>query len=462
MALEKLCLENRTSLPDLDAFHFDQSSETFRSLPGAAQDAKIAVAACMQLIAILSPPTDTNFGLTKLIFGKGHLSFATRTCLEANITEILREAGPEGLHINDIASKCGLDPSKLGRVIRYLVIHHIYREVKPDVFTNNRTSSTMDTGKPLDKLISEPDRKYDDTGFPALISHFMDVDQKCGAVGWDVLKDPVLGHSCDLTETIFSRAFNTKSKYWDFFDHPENHYMRRRFDYAMKGLGAIEDHDMVLHAFSWEDLDKGSVIVDVGGGIGTAMLPLARRYPNFDIVIQDLPIVIEEGTKFWSQNLPDAVANGNIKLHAHNFFDEQPIKNASVFYLRHVLHDWPMPDMVKILQRLRDVAAANTTLIILDYILPYSCKMFADKDAVSIASARYYSEAPEPLLPNYGAVSHGPYTMDLTMMFHYNSQEHTYLSLKSLLDASGWRLVRLRAIDPRNDYFQSIECKILA
>lgn len=63
--------------------------------------------------------------------------------------------------------KCGLDPSKLGmyectgnfcimnalihipvgRIIRYLVIHHVYRELKPDVFANNRISATLDTGK---------------------------------------------------------------------------------------------------------------------------------------------------------------------------------------------------------------------------------------------------------------------------------------------------------------------------
>ena len=41
-----------------------------------------------------------------------------------------------------------------GRVLRLLATHHIFREVSPDVFTNNRISSLLDTGKPLEELSS--------------------------------------------------------------------------------------------------------------------------------------------------------------------------------------------------------------------------------------------------------------------------------------------------------------------
>lgn len=38
-------------------------------------------------------------------------------------------------------------------------------------------------------------------------------------------------------------------------------------------------------------------MVDVGGGIGVTISPLAERYPDLNIVIQDLPIVVGEGQK---------------------------------------------------------------------------------------------------------------------------------------------------------------------
>ena len=39
--------------------------------------------------------------------------------------------------------------------MRMMATHHVYREVKPDVFTNNRISSKLDTGKPSAEIIAE-------------------------------------------------------------------------------------------------------------------------------------------------------------------------------------------------------------------------------------------------------------------------------------------------------------------
>jgi hypothetical protein len=36
-----------------------------------------------------------------------------------------------------------------------MAAHHIYREVKPDIFTNNRISSLLDTRKPSAEVIAE-------------------------------------------------------------------------------------------------------------------------------------------------------------------------------------------------------------------------------------------------------------------------------------------------------------------
>ena len=39
--------------------------------------------------------------------------------------------------------------------MRMMATHHIYLEVKPDVFTNNRISSLLDTMKPSAEIIAE-------------------------------------------------------------------------------------------------------------------------------------------------------------------------------------------------------------------------------------------------------------------------------------------------------------------
>lgn len=83
---------------------------------------------------------------------------------------------PQGLHVKDIAVKNGMDASILGssrslrfgpvmcrfdirtpsaRILRLLATHHVFREVRPDVFTNNRLSSVVDTQKASAELFAK-------------------------------------------------------------------------------------------------------------------------------------------------------------------------------------------------------------------------------------------------------------------------------------------------------------------
>ena len=40
------------------------------------------------------------------------------------------------------------------RVLRILATNHIFKEVSPDVFANNRLSSALDTGKSVEELLT--------------------------------------------------------------------------------------------------------------------------------------------------------------------------------------------------------------------------------------------------------------------------------------------------------------------
>jgi hypothetical protein len=41
------------------------------------------------------------------------------------------------------------------RILRLLATNHIFTEVSPDVFANNRLSSTLDTGKLVEELLAK-------------------------------------------------------------------------------------------------------------------------------------------------------------------------------------------------------------------------------------------------------------------------------------------------------------------
>lgn len=61
---------------------------------------------------------------------------------------------------------------------------------------------------------------------------------------------------------------------------------------------------MALVGFEWHSLPRNSVIVDVGGGIGSTSMLLASAFSSADdngldlrFIIQDRPIVVEMGEK---------------------------------------------------------------------------------------------------------------------------------------------------------------------
>lgn len=59
---------------------------------------------------------------------------------------------------------------------------------------------------------------------------------------------------------------------------------------------------------------------------------------------------------------------------AHDFFTTQPVKNASVFILKHIIHNWPDAYASKILMRLREAAQKDTKLILIDNLVSFACR----------------------------------------------------------------------------------------
>lgn len=47
----------------------------------------------------------------------------------------------------------------------------------------------------------------------------------------------------------------------------------------------------------WKTLKPGDVVVDVGGGIGSTTMFLAKKHTELKYVVQDRPETIAEGTK---------------------------------------------------------------------------------------------------------------------------------------------------------------------
>ena len=148
---------------------------------------------------------------------------------------------------------------------------------------------------------------------------------------------------------------------------------------------------------------------------------------------------------------------------AHDFFSPQPQTNASIFFLKEVLHDWSDKYSSKILKQLRDAATPSTKLVILEMIMRHACHDDTEGNTPGITSS-VSIKAPNPLLPNWGAVNDIIYILDMVVRFFlvshfplcgcsmlkrqmltmFNSQERTIRQFDQLFRSAGWKITEIR------------------
>lgn len=84
-------------------------------------------------------------------------------------------------------------------------------------------------------------------------------------------------------------------------------------------------------------------------------------------------------------------------LLAFDLFEAQPVKNANVYVMRYIAHNWSDPYVIKILRRLRQAAGPHSKLILLDHIIDYLSHETGDILNSVPGAARPMAQA--PLLP---------------------------------------------------------------
>ncbi|KAJ7611513.1 O-methyltransferase [Mycena polygramma] len=398
------------------------------------------VAAASQLIAMVRSPVQTIME-NSLLF---HLPSCMRAAIESNMVEIIRESGSRGIHANEIAKINNTDPVKAARILRLLANHHIFTEIRPDVFTSNRLSSVLDSGKSVVELKQSPNCRHVNTsGISALILMQTDEAFKGSAYLAETFTDPATAHSVKATASPWNVATKTDAFLFDWYDRPENEHRKTRFSFAMACSTKLEPPEAILAGFNWQDLPEHSVIVDVGGGVGSTALLITKAVPHVNLVVQDRASVIEDAKAYWAEAAPELLHNGRVKLEVHNFFTPQPLKTAAVFLLRWIMHDWADPSAVQILKHLHEAAAPETKLVTVDIILPYTC---SDACVTNRIPGAVRPPAPAPLLPNLGAASNMKYWLDFQMFVLGNCQERTLGHFVDLAAQSGWKVVEVHHI----------------
>ena len=95
---------------------------------------------------------------------------------------------------------------------------------------------------------------------------------------------------------------------------------------------------------------------------------------------------------------------------------KKSIKNADVYYLRMILHDWADSHCLQVLKLLREAAAPTTMLLICESILNYPCE---DTTVAQDIPGGAEPVPPQPLLPNWGYASLSPHLINTQVPISY-------------------------------------------
>lgn len=223
-----------------------------------------------------------------------------------------------------------------------------------------------------------------------------------------------LDHSIRTGERAFDFVYGMRN--WDYYS--KNPAKGAIFDAAMSSItGPVSVAVAAAYDFS-----RFQVIADIGGGDGTLLIEILRRYHSVRGLLFDRPNVAERGR----ERLAASGLLDRCEIVGGSFVESVP-SGANIYMMKSIIHDWEEPAVGTILERCRAaVGDSGAPLLLIERVLPETVGPEALDDLLS----------------------------DLDMLVIPGGQERTDAEYSSLLQRAGFRLER---IIPTSTYFKIVE-----
>jgi len=240
--------------------------------------------------------------------------------------------GPQSAE--ELAQATDCHPEALYRLLRALAAVGVFAEDESGRFHLTPLAEPLRTGVPG----SQRD------------TVLMMVDEHYGAWG-------ELLYSVQTGKRAFDKVYG-KPVFEYYAEHPEKAQI---FDAAMTALNSPETVAM-LAAYDFSGI---GTLADIGGGNGSLLIEILRRYPKMQGLLYDLPHVIERA----QANLEAAGVADRCQTAAGSFFESIP-PGADAYLLRHIIHDWTDEQSQTILTNCRQAMQSGSRLLIVECVIP--------------------------------------------------------------------------------------------
>ena len=231
----------------------------------------------------------------------------------------------------ELADKAGVDANALYRIMRTLSGEGVFRE------DNNGRFTLTPIGQPLR------------TDVPASLAAYILMIHGMQFYAWaDVL------HSVGTGDAAIHKTFG---KTWTEIiqTNPER---RAEFHAAMKSVEQIQNPAL---ADSY-DFSKARVVADVGGGNGSLLSTILTRHDHLSGILLDLESAINAARAGDGGPLP------RCETVIGDFFEEAP-RDADIYILKRVLHDWDDDRAISILNNCRRAMDDEARLLVIETVV---------------------------------------------------------------------------------------------
>jgi hypothetical protein len=303
------------------------------------------------------------------------MSQALEVAAELGIADALA-SGP--LSADDLARRVGADADAVERLMRALVSRGVFRRDRNGKFGLNRLADTL---------------RADAATSMAGAALFYGSPQH--REHWSTLAEAVRSGKSTIP------ALRGKG-FFEYLDD-ETHFAKL-FNDAMTSISTLSEH-AVAAAY---DFNACPVVVDVGGGHGRLLATILAAAPKSRGVLYDLPDVVADAPSL----LTKFGLTERVRIEKGSFFDSVPA-GGTAYVLKHIIHDWPDDEAVQILRNLRAVSDADTTILLVEMVIPEHDREFVGKFA------------------------------DLEMLLLGGSRERTATEYRALLESAGFRMTRV-------------------
>ncbi|TFK77452.1 S-adenosyl-L-methionine-dependent methyltransferase [Pluteus cervinus] len=397
--------------------------------PAMFEARRVALASLGLLKSLIQSPYDAlaaNTWATLEVAG-------VRLAADIGLASVLGDS-EEGLSVDEIATKTGVDGLKLERVLRLLITQGWFREPNQGYFANNRLSNLIKKDQPGYHLATYMNDLFNKVtvGFAGMINH----------------SDESFRKSISPLHTAFQLSYNTDVAFFGadgwLTKDPEEAV---RFGLSMGAVGPTSDPGVAAD-FPWAEVARGKdAIVDVGGGQGTLCCSLAVKYPDIkEFIVQDLPETREVAEAF----IASKGLSHRVKFEAQDFFKPQQRKGKYVFVMQRVLHDWSTEDGAKMLKQIKDVLNEDSCLLIIDTIIQPAVVSHTGtslQESLSKSNKNSYEPvAPPPFVPvDFGEASRIQHQINVALTALCNSFERTLPQLTEMVELGGLKIKRVNA-----------------